>query len=396
MKPLLFQSVLLSLVLLSAAQDVPITDTWNVTQRQLDEFRMALKNVTVDTKMYSWGKWDVGMRWQKQGVIDQGEIDWYIKQGSVYGGGGIYMASTITGSTEYGVWLTVFTIPKGTPIYDASLAYTVFGKSLSPFEKARLGRVVPFIDMYTYSYRVIHNSTLTRGLVAGVVAPYPDHSNYPTFTSEVGEVSTSSAIEKMRSIDGFPNVTAECDKAERLMHAADFFGMVYLHRAISANSSHYIWETAAPERQATFDRYVVIKRQLYHEINYNYGIYLGGVAYSGTWGQRPIADSQRDLWVTDMRDKTIPNLWHNLTGAENSTSMFRTEGHVHYAGRWIAVTPSVLASMADNKFLHLEQQVRRGCLQKKKSHITGQECKQQWYCVRSSALTRCISLRESG
>jgi len=320
---------------------IPITDTWSVTQSQLNHFIASLQNMTNDTKMYNWSRWDVGMRWDKQGMVDQSEIDQYIQQGSV-GGGGIYLASTITGSAGHGVWLTVFTLPKGTPIYDSSKAHQAFGRLISDRDKAMLGRIVPFVDMYNSTDRVIHSSTLTRGLIAGVRAPYPDNSSWPILTEENEIADALTRLQRMN--DTIPNWILHCSRAERMIHAAEYFGMVHLHRAMRTDPSRDIWQTVKPEERARFERFVAIKRGHWARAVDDHSMQT---SFLGTWGW-----GSRERWLDQMINDTIPLLWRDLTGG--SGSMFREEGNVLFSGRWTVVSPSVLAVMQANRYLHIE------------------------------------------
>lgn len=55
-----------------------INDHWSFNQSQLDAFVSALNRTTSDRWSYHWGGVMTGIRWAKQGHINQSEIDLYV------------------------------------------------------------------------------------------------------------------------------------------------------------------------------------------------------------------------------------------------------------------------------------------------------------------------------
>lgn len=128
--------------------------------------------------LYHWDKLPNCLRWGVQGNMDQGEMDWLVSHpGGMVSGGGFYMADDAQSSSNYGPCATVARIPVGTPMYDVSIADRMFQASSNQNIKVQLGRVVPFIHLYSTSPRwyVTHSHVILQDLQSGGPADSNDN-----------------------------------------------------------------------------------------------------------------------------------------------------------------------------------------------------------------------------
>ncbi|PRP79157.1 hypothetical protein PROFUN_13107 [Planoprotostelium fungivorum] len=202
--------LLLCLLFSSAsAQVYSVTSDWSFDQTQLDSFLSQLNRTTEDQWMFHWGDLISGVRYARQGFIDQQELD-VLNAGSGSGGGGFYVSLDPTDTSYYGVFPTAVLIEKGTLLftsYDTTETMRLLEILGCPFadlliqDVVALGAIVPFLDAYFSPnhrvgsrWRAIHNAKLTTRVEPGYLLENP-------IRDEIIEVVEDDKINIVCSID---------------------------------------------------------------------------------------------------------------------------------------------------------------------------------------------------
>ncbi|PRP79168.1 hypothetical protein PROFUN_13118, partial [Planoprotostelium fungivorum] len=204
MKPLLI-SLLICCV---SAQTYNVTSDWSFDQKQLELFLSQLNQATDDYWTFHWSDISSGVRYARQGFIDQQEID-VRNAGTGAGGGGFYVSLSPVDSIDYGVFPTAVFVEKGRRSNHQSpdvIRGTLLFQSWNLTETERLlqilGRAWNPNHMLTRdtgkdTWRVLHSAKLTARVQPGYLL---DDDN-GTIMKQVIESSKSRLVCELESED---------------------------------------------------------------------------------------------------------------------------------------------------------------------------------------------------
>jgi hypothetical protein len=215
------------------------------------------------------------------------------------------MATGTTSSASYGICCVQFTIPEGTPYYDATIASKVFGGSLNNLLKTHLGRRVPFIHAYSGDWHVVHNVALVQKVrlnmkanlgqrfYGAVMAEFYQHlSEMPKYIE--GKVD-GAKLELWKHTSGYVY------SLYNLMYYLDPVSMV---RAINVRADDP-WQVFEPENFGPFHegRGKLMKRVLIEKDSM--GI-IQGIMFAGRNDPKP--------WAKKMKDEVLPYVYQQFSG----------------------------------------------------------------------------------
>ncbi|PRP83347.1 hypothetical protein PROFUN_09328 [Planoprotostelium fungivorum] len=343
--------LLLCLLFSSAsAQVYNVTSDWSFDQTQLDSFLSQLNRTTEDQWMFHWGDLISGLRYARQGFIDQQELD-VLNAGSGSGGGGFYVSLDPTDTSYYGVFPTAVLIEKGTLLftsYDTTETMRLLEILRCPFadlliqDVVSLGAIVPFLDAYFSpnhrvgsKWRAIHNAKLTTRVKPGYLLE-------GLIRDEIIKVVEDDKISVVCSIDSVQrNISrhvalfsyiGELNLNEDLWNDVDtekFEGYYTLHRYVTDQSKE---ETSTGGITTRFKRTI-------------------GSRHESKWGG--IGFSKAEQWATNHTRYFIPELY-TMAGHNDTSEMWRkSEKVVGDNVTGVIVSDQELETLRNNPYITL-------------------------------------------
>lgn len=204
---------------------IVITPTWNVTRSQLDGFLSSLMPLKEDIWAWHWGQEADALRWDRQGFINQSEMD-YLNSHFGSRGGGFYISFSTSDSRNYGPYPVGMLIRKGTlQLNDENSvsAFTKLGRnpadSKNNDDLVALGTKFAFLDTFTATWSVVHNASLTQKIILAYKLENFDQGLFP-LTSEYGDDGSWKAMKSLTERN--PSISKEIETMMRHWNLLEF------------------------------------------------------------------------------------------------------------------------------------------------------------------------------
>lgn len=336
---------LVTLVLLIATLALPSfaqikLQNITVTPEQVQQITEKLQRLPEDKVFYHWSDFDSWLRWNTQGHIDKGEMDFLNSQhAGQAAGGGYYLAGNPISSRNYGPFCTVLKIKKGTLIWNQAAVNQILkvpGYGLSFQDKAELGKVIPFIDPYSAGgatdWWMTHNAEHTRSLEDPI-----DYDVTPGLISQV---------EILKKIEVQPMNNGAREYLKNIFYLSEYMDGISLLRAMKVNPSQP-WKEFEPQNFENF-------KKAYKK---------WASAPTDTVGPTDYLNSDKEAngtfqvkWAKRQVEEVLPTLFSDVSGINADKVSFRDEGiraGGDHQGRRMFISASELAALRANPYIEV-------------------------------------------